>query len=132
MENAKVKKANVSQQMVKVDTLRKVVRTEVLKVDTCRVIYKSEDAKNFLKHRPYFDELLEQVTEKLKQYFNNAELYLRLIHDPDFEDDELLLSVVTEKTPEDALSTLKKFDEEWWLDHSYLGGNKLNIDVMPI
>ena len=52
MENAKVKKANVSQQMVKVDTLRKVVRTEVLKVDTCRVIYKSEDAKNFLKHRP--------------------------------------------------------------------------------
>lgn len=109
-----------------------IANQEIVNSSNYKFIFESEEAKKFLQHRPYFAELLGQVIYKLKQYFSNAELYLRLIHESDFEDDELLLSVVTEKTPEEALETLKRFDEEWWIDHLYLSGNKLNIDVMPL
>ena len=108
------------------------IKSEVINPEIPSKIYKTEEATNFLKFRPYFNKFLYQVTEKVDKYFNNPKLYLRLIHEPDFDEEELLLSIVTEKTPEEALEILKKFDNEWWIDFSHSYGNKLNIDVMTV
>lgn len=117
---------------INIDVKKSAIQSEVINPDIPSKIYKTEEATNFLKFRPYLNKLLYQVTEKADKYFNNPKLYLRLIYEPDFDEEELLLSIVTEKTPEEALETLKKFDDEWWIDFSHLYGNKLNIDVMPV
>jgi len=117
---------------INIDIKKSAIQSEVINPDIPSKIYKTEEATNFLKFRPYLNKLLYQVIEKADKYFNNPKLYLRLIYEPDFDEEELLLSIVTEKTPEEALEILKRFDDEWWIDFSHLYGNKLNIDVMPV
>ena len=117
---------------INIDVKKSAIQSEVINPDIPSKIYKTEEATNFLKFRPYLNKLLYQVKEIADKYYNNPKLYLRLIYEPDFDEEELLLSIVTEKTPEEALETLKKFDDEWWIDFSHLYGNKLNIDVMPV
>ena len=61
--------------------------------------------------------LLLEDREKLDIYFPNSEVSLEVITDPEAEGDyQLLASVSTNLSAEDAYRRLKEFDRAWWLD----------------
>lgn len=94
-------------------------------------IYKIEDVKNFLsKNRDLFP-LLEEIPNKIYQYFgDNQKLSLKVSHEPDFpQTPELWVSILTERSAKEALPILGKFDEEWWLENMDRSAWKLNINL---
>ena len=61
--------------------------------------------------------LLLEAHEKIYAYFPNPEVSLEVITDPEAEGDyQLLASVSTNLSAEDAYRRLKEFDRAWWLD----------------
>lgn len=61
--------------------------------------------------------LLLEAHEKIDVYFPNPEVSLEVIADPEAKGDyQLLASVSTSLSAEDAYRRLKEFDRAWWLD----------------
>lgn len=94
-------------------------------------INKIEDVKNFLlKNRDLFP-LLEEISNRIYQYFGDKQkLSLKVSHEPDFpQTPELWVSILTEYSAKEALPILEKFDEEWWLENMDRSAWKLNINL---
>jgi len=71
----------------------------------------------FLDEYSFLIPLLLEAREKIDAYFPNPEISLEVITDPEAEGDyQLLASVSTNLTAEDAYRRLKEFDRAWWLD----------------
>ena len=94
-------------------------------------IHKMEEVKNFLsKNRDLFS-LLEEIPNKVYEYFGDRQkLSLKVSHEPEFPQSlELWVSILTELSAKEALPLLEKFDEEWWLENMDRAGCKLNITL---
>ena len=70
--------------------------------------------------------LISRAELKIKDYFGLVPLRLEVT-----EDNELLLSVITKKSPKEALEILHQFDNDWWIENEKLAKGKLCIDVVP-
>lgn len=94
-------------------------------------ITEAEGVKNFLsKNRPLIL-LLEEIPNKIYQYFgNNERLSLKISYEPDFpQSSELWVYILTELSAKEALPILEKFDEEWWLENMDRADCQLNITL---
>lgn len=54
--------------------------------------------------------LLYDIHKRIQKYFPNSPLSMRAIQN------DLIISVGTMLNPEDAIDSLDRFDDEWWLD----------------
>ncbi len=92
-------------------------------------IPKIEEVKNFLSKSQFLFPLLEEIPNKIHQYFgNNQRLSLKVSFEPDFpQSSELWVSILTELPAKEAFLILEKFDEEWWLESMDRADCKLNI-----
>lgn len=88
---------------------------------------KSSVAINFLNQHRGMDVLLALVEYKIIDYFGNVPMYLELL-----DEERLSLFVGLTCTPEESLTKLYKFYDDWWIDNAYLAKGRLNIDVIPI
>lgn len=71
----------------------------------------------FLGEHSFLIPLLLEAHEEIDVYFPNTEFSLEVIADPEAEGDyQLLASVSTNLSAEDAYRRLKEFDRAWWLD----------------
>lgn len=71
----------------------------------------------FIDEHSFLIPLLMEAREKIAVYFQNSEVSLEVTSDPEAESDyQLLASVSTSLTAEDAYRRLKEFDRGWWLD----------------
>jgi len=71
----------------------------------------------FIDEHSFLIPLLLEAREKIDVYFPNPEVSLEVITDPEAEGDyQLLASVSTNLSAEDAYRRLKEFDRAWWLD----------------
>ena len=89
-------------------------------------LVKTIEAVNILRENWDLAILVSRAEIKIKDYFGLTPLYLEAVGE-----NELLLSIITEKSPKEALDKLHQFDNEWWIDNEELARGKLCIDVVP-
>jgi hypothetical protein len=71
----------------------------------------------FIATNQFLLDLLPEAQSNIINYFPGSELALRVITNPEGVDDsQLVLFIITNLTPEDALSMLQQFDDAWWID----------------
>ena len=75
--------------------------------------------------------LAEIAQSKLDEYFNPAETEYRLrqTHDPETGSNGLMLEIHTQLDGKAAMDTLRRFEDDWWLDNMS-PDSRLIIDVM--
>ena len=84
----------------------------------------------FLETYPFLVSLLLEAHYEVHEYFDGAQLFLEVFSDPEkLEQEELLLYISTNMSPEEANRCLFEFDINWWLKVSNLSQDKLCIDV---
>lgn len=85
---------------------------------------------SFLERNFFLTPLLLQANDKIREFFGLSAVALEVSTDPDDSSfQELWARIQTSKAPEEALSILTRFDEEWWLDASASSQNLLNIKL---
>lgn len=107
----------------------KAIREEINALSRKYGISKFEEVKNFLSKNLFLISLLEEIPNKICQYFGDGQkLSMKISHEPDFPQfPELWVSILTELSAKEALPILEKFDEEWWLENMDRADCKLNI-----
>lgn len=90
-----------------------------------------EEVKNFLSKNRFLISLLEEIPNKIYQYYGSEQkIALEVFYEPDFpQSSELWASVLTELSAEEARSIMNKIDEDWWLENIERAKCKLNIGI---
>lgn len=90
-----------------------------------------EEVKNFLSKNRFLISLLEEIPNKVYQYYGNTQkISLEVFYEPDFpQSSELWVSVLTELSAEEARSIMDRLDEDWWLENIDRANCKLNIGI---
>jgi hypothetical protein len=85
----------------------------------------------FLENHPFLVSILIEAYEKIAKYFNEyPQIVLKVIIDPEVPDDrQLVASIKTRLSPEEALEKLDSFDSEWWLQSIDRARGELCINV---
>jgi hypothetical protein len=84
---------------------------------------------SFLEKNFFLTPLLLQANENIGEFFGLVRVVLEVSSDPDNGNQELWVRIQTRMTPEEGLSILTRFDQEWWLDASSSSQNLLNIKL---
>lgn len=89
-----------------------------------------EAIKVFIQTKTFLIDVLKNCYHRIRNYFgNNVEMELELLHDPMDNEEKLVLYILTNMNPKDAIKTLIKFNKEWWIKNSVSVRNYLSIDV---
>jgi hypothetical protein len=84
----------------------------------------------FLEKYSFLVPLLLQAPGKISDHFPDPRLTLEVMADPEaVKDRQLLLSIATELSADDAAQRLDRLDESWWLDAVGRAQGKLCIIV---
>lgn len=88
-----------------------------------------DQAQDLLAREPELLELVEQALEQMRQAFEDAELSVEYLVDP--EDDEPVEQIyVAAYTPRgDRLQQLRKVNRSWWRQHPQYGTAPLTLTV---
>ena len=109
----------------------KAVNDEINALRSKYEISNFEEVKNFLSKNRVLISLLEEIPNKIYQYFGNSQkLALEVLYEPDLPDSsELWILVLTELSAKEARSIMNKFDKEWWLENLHKANCKLNVGI---
>jgi hypothetical protein len=77
-----------------------------------------EEIHEFLGRYPEVGPLLPEIRSAIREYFGDEKVRLELFYDPEWEDDDpvLLVNIQTRLGAGKALTQLKRFDHDWWLE----------------
>jgi hypothetical protein len=95
-------------------------------------VFKDRDEViGFIKNRPFLIPILTEAYSKIGSYFpESPQVFLEVVTDPEVPDDtQLVASVKTNLSPDEALERLDSFDREWWLQSMDRAKGELCIDV---
>jgi len=85
---------------------------------------------DFVRRRPALLALLEESHTYLRQHFPLAPLRLQVHHDPEAVGvSELVVSIVTRLSADEALDLLDQFDQAWWLTNAPRAHGELVITL---
>jgi hypothetical protein len=93
------------------------------------VLVGEEQVLDFLKAHQGLDRLLREAYEYIHVYFPDSENRLEVITDPELGYHQLLVTIVTPSTVDEAMNKLDSFRNYWWLDNLWRANEKLLIDV---
>jgi hypothetical protein len=75
----------------------------------------SEWIKSSLEKNQFLVPLLYAAFFQIKKYFPDAVVLLNF--DQEYEDDQqLMATIITNKSPDEAFQRLQQLDEQWWLE----------------
>jgi hypothetical protein len=77
----------------------------------------------FLEDNDFLNPIITEAYGKLQKHFPSSTIFMEV------EQNELVISVGTTLSPQEAKEKLDKFDEEWWLDNCMQSHAKLCITV---
>lgn len=109
----------------------KTILEEINALPSKYEIYNFEEVKNLLSKNRFLISLLEEISNKIYQYYGNTQkISLEVFYEPDFpQSSELWASILTELSAEEARSIMDRMDEEWWLENIDRANCKLNIGI---
>ena len=89
------------------------------------------EVASFLGHNSFLVDLLLEAYQHVQECFTaNTQLALEVFVDPESTgQSELFALILTDFPPSDALDSLHRLDEEWWLDAARESHCLLNFDV---
>ena len=89
------------------------------------------EIRKFLFSNDYLFDTLYEAHHELKRIFGESviNIHLEFQKDPDEMVEQLFVIVKTNRSPEESLSLLDKFDQEWWLDIDADIRQNLEIDI---
>ncbi len=103
------------------------------KIDFLSKIYvfrNSGDVYDFLGDKRQIVGLVAEARYKIREYFPHEELFLDIITYPDsIGENKLVINISTKLSPDEAISKLDMFDENWWIDASECYDTELCIQV---
>jgi hypothetical protein len=89
-----------------------------------------EEAQSYLAQYPFIVHVLADAYSKIGSYFPQSPLSLEVMGGVEQgEEAQMVMFIGTSTTPDEALQTLNKFDDEWWLDVMDLVDGRLTITV---
>jgi hypothetical protein len=111
-----------------------VIRTLEFKIQLLDELYifrRSMEVMSFIEDHPLLVPLLEEAYINIVRYFGPyPHVFLEVISDPEATNDRQLFAFIgTHLSPDQALNSLERFDEEWWLDVLDQAQGKLCIDI---
>jgi hypothetical protein len=77
----------------------------------------------FLEDNEFLDPIITEAYGKLQKHFPSSAIFMEVVQN------ELVISIGTTLSPEDADEKLDSFDEEWWIDASARSNARLCITV---
>jgi hypothetical protein len=93
-------------------------------------IIEKPEVMEFIDLNSFLKPVLFEAYYKIKRYFPNSKLILRMLDDPESPDfNQLILGIRTNLKPTEALAKLVEFDESWWLDRVGSTQNMLCITL---
>jgi len=81
------------------------------------------EIREFLTNNVYLVPLASEAYKKLQTYFPYSTIFMEV------NQDQLVISVGTTESPEEADERLHRFDEDWWIDASINSMGRLCITV---
>ena len=87
----------------------------------------SASVETFLANYPFLAQMLIDLHGQLKHFFPESSLVLDISVDPEAE--YLVVYVVMNTTPQDAIERLERFDDGYWLDRHHQAQGKLIVNV---
>jgi|WetSurMetagenome_2_1015567.scaffolds.fasta_scaffold117483_2 hypothetical protein len=81
------------------------------------------EIRDFLEANDFLNPLVSEAHDKLQEYFPNSTIFMEV------DQNELVVSVGTSFSPEEADERLHNFDVEWWIDASENSKARLCITV---
>jgi len=89
------------------------------------------EVKTFLFSNDCLFDTLYEAHQQLRRIFGESviNIHLEILKDPDEMFEQLFVIVKTNRSPEESLSLLDKFDQEWWLDVDSDIRQNLEIDI---
>ena len=106
-------------------------------IDLIQKIYTFQDREagevlQFIEKYPFLIPLLLEAPEKIREFFPDASLRLKVDIDPDSyseESNELLVLVKPDIDPEEAVDTLEELDYAWALNASTRSQRKMLVHL---
>ncbi len=96
------------------DTALSISQADIKSLEELYTFRGKTEIIQFLDQYPFLIAPLQSAAQKVRSYFPNEQLFLRIDHDPEIIDYvHLVLSILTERDPHDALNRLNQFDEDW-------------------
>ena len=105
--------------------------SDLRKLEQRYVFRNKYEVMDFAVNNSFLLQPLHEVCEYIRNYFReSAQAVLEVVTDPEFaEDQELVIFIHTDLSPEEAFEKLEQIDDEWWLDVPSNVRKKLCIDV---
>ena len=73
----------------------------------------------FLEQYPFLVPVLLEAPDKIRHYFPDCQLFLEVSIDPEIIDYVLLvLSILMNLDPDEAVNRLHQLDKDWWLNNT--------------
>lgn len=101
-------------------------------LDIPNIIEISSGAQKFLDENPYINEVIPVIAKELEKYFPDEKIVIDYIIDPDGGDSLLKLYVIGEKTVDELMDRLEKFENEYWLSSNEFDLGKIFVDIVSI
>jgi len=105
-----------------------------LELETLERLYtlrRQSEVIEFLGDNPFLFPFLDEAYEQIRNYFGkSAQVGLEVITDPEVaREQELVIFIRTNLSPDEAFEKLEQLGEGWWLDAPFNVREKLCIDV---
>ncbi len=97
-----------------------IPKTEIEAIERSYTLREKTEVIQFLENHPFLVPVLLEAPEKIRYYFPDEELFIQVDYDPEnINYVQLVLSILTKITPDDAVDRLNKLDKNWSLSLSY-------------
>ncbi len=107
-----------------------IEQIEVRALERLYIFKERLEVLDFVNLHPFLAPLLFEAVGRIDQFFPEPQLSLEVVSDFEFPDSsQLVLSIETILSPDEALKRLDRFDDDWWLDAAREAEGRLCIDV---
>lgn len=84
----------------------------------------------FLDDHPELNELLPEIETAISSHFGNFQkIRYDVFQDPESNDKQLLIEIISIYSPQESLDRLRNFDRNWWIQYSEDLNNLVVINV---
>lgn len=86
----------------------------------------------FLEKYPFLVPLSLEAHQHIRKYFPDLPVFLEVITDPEArsrDEDILWIYIATDLDSEEAIDTLERLDDDWWLDAEPQAQGKMFINI---
>ena len=95
------------------------------------LVSNANEVVSFLRDNSFLLPIVQETVDKVEEYFEDVkeDLLLRLFEDPETGDREIILVVMVNTSPDDALKRFEALRQDWWLKVFGKTQWKMSIDI---